>query len=340
MEDVTGATPFELAPMEGGDVVEQLNSAAARTAWVWWVTGAAVLLGLLTLPWGLILRAVLAPVCVWLVLNDRARKTVVVFYDVEDEHFSWFDSLVRTWAWLSGSQRMWRVLRSGNVATTYQFKTNSGASPLVNSPGSDADARAVHGIDDSDLVGAPTIKQVLDEALAFLAGTVLVAHNCDFEERFLTAAAHRAYTTLPKMVGLCTLQSSRRQLEGRAFSLTAMYRPRPEAGRISGIPRSATLGRCAKCCFGFCAAHRNRSTSRKVRRRQVRRRSTNVPSAAGPSRSRDAQLPSYWIHSPNRRTHAPATPSRPRSTPRCSPKQSTTDDSLTRKLTPSPDRHA
>ncbi len=474
MEDVTGATALELAPTGGGDVVDQLNSAAARTAWGWWVTGAAVLLGLVTLPWGFIVWAVLAPLCAWLVLNDRARKTVILFYDVEDAHFTWFDSLVRSWEWLSGSQQMWRVLQSGNVATTYQFKTNSGAShilsrvnavaattgpkvlstniavpgitagkaalyflpdrilvregnrfsdlgysqlgihagdtrfiesgatprdavqvdqtwqyvnvkggpdrryknnrvlpimrygtidatspqglqwqlqvsradaaipvtqaissvpalqqpvappppppspaaripqtpprspgappkasrlastpvnrpqqppktdsafvranltrrpkpqpanavtftaidlettgldpvtdriveiglvkfagdgtildefaTLVKSPGSDPQARAVHGIDDSDLVGAPSIEQVLGEALAVMAGTIVVAHNCDFEERFLAAAARRARIVLPKMVGLCTLQSARRQLDGRAFSLTAMYK--------------------------------------------------------------------------------------------------------------------
>jgi DNA polymerase III alpha subunit (gram-positive type) len=57
-----------------------------------------------------------------------------------------------------------------------------------------------------------------------MAGTVLVAHNCDFEERFLNAAARRASTRLLQVVSLCTLQSSRRQLEGRAFSLTAMYK--------------------------------------------------------------------------------------------------------------------
>jgi DNA polymerase III epsilon subunit family exonuclease len=474
MQEVTGATALELVATGDGDVVEQLNAAVSRTAWGWWVTGAAVLLGLLTMPFGFIVWAVLAPVCIWLVLNDRARRTVVLFYDVEDQHFVWFDSLVRTWEWLTGSQKMWRVIQSGNIATTYQFKTNSGASrllnrvlatattsapkelstniavpavtagkaalyflpdrllvregnhfsdltytqvnvragdtrfiedgtapgdavpvgqtwqyvnvkggpdrrfknnrvlpimrygtidfasgqgllwqlqvsrtdaaapvsqaitsapsptrtltplappapvgpkhrqvtppplvpsakpsgiaavqtrpsapspaptanfvranltrrptaypasaatftaidlettgldavtdqiveiglvkftadgtiidefaTLVNNPGSDAAARAVHGIDDAELLGAPTTKQVLDEALAFIAGTVLVAHNCDFEDRFLASAAGRTNTPLPKLVGVCTLQTSRRQLEGRAFSLTAMYK--------------------------------------------------------------------------------------------------------------------
>ncbi len=95
---------------------------------------------------------------------------------------------------------------------------------LVNNPGSQAEARAVHGIEDADLVGAPTTAQVLQEAFAFMDGTVLVAHNLDFEHRFLTTEAGRARLPLPKSVGLCTLQSSRRQLDGRAFSLTAMYK--------------------------------------------------------------------------------------------------------------------
>jgi hypothetical protein len=132
MEDATGVTALELVPTGGGDVVEQLDAAVTRTAWGWWAIGAVVLLGLLTMPFGVIVWAVLAPVCMWLVLNDRARKTVILFYDVEDEHFVWFDSLVRTWAWLTGSQKMWRVTQSGNITTTYQFKTNSGASRLLN----------------------------------------------------------------------------------------------------------------------------------------------------------------------------------------------------------------
>jgi hypothetical protein len=35
---------------------------------------------------------------------------------------------------------------------------------LVNNPGSHPDARAVHGIEDDDLIGAPTTKQILQEA--------------------------------------------------------------------------------------------------------------------------------------------------------------------------------
>ncbi|MDV7288429.1 DUF4236 domain-containing protein, partial [Mycolicibacterium fortuitum] len=99
MEDVTGSTAIELAPTGSGDLVEQLNAATARTAWGWWAVAATFVLGLPLMPYGLIVWAVLAPLCIWLVLNDQARKTVVLFYDVRDEHYAWFDSLATTWGW-------------------------------------------------------------------------------------------------------------------------------------------------------------------------------------------------------------------------------------------------
>lgn len=97
-------------------------------------------------------------------------------------------------------------------------------STLVNTPGSSREARDVHHIDDKDLIGAPSISQVLPDVLAFISGTILVGHNLDFEEKFLAAAARRARIPLSAGVALCTLRTCRRQLEGRAFSLTAMYK--------------------------------------------------------------------------------------------------------------------
>lgn len=483
LEDVTGTTVVAMEPTGGGDVVEQLNAAASRLRFGWPLAALAFVFGLLAgMPLGIIIWVVLAPVCVWLILRDQARRSVVLFYDVGDEPARWFASVVEQWPWVSGSQKLWREIQSGAVATTYQFKTNSGASnvvsrqqatahvngpkelatniyvptisagsaalyflpdrvlvrdgkkysdisyshlcvsagqtqftessappsdgvqightwryvnvkggpdrrykdnpvlpimlystidlttpeglrwhlqlsrkdaarsvvhvlsaspavlgksgpltatlappaaspqarqsspapvpsaaqsappqivrlvatkpegrrnaiakdsgvvrahlsrsgkghpmsettftaidvettgldseadriveiglvkftadgtvvdefaTLINNPGSSAGARETHGIHDADLVRAPSTEQVLAEVFAFIAGTVLVAHNLDFEEGFLSGASRRAGISMPSVVGVCTLQTSRRQLDGRAFSLFAMYK--------------------------------------------------------------------------------------------------------------------
>ncbi|MDB5495958.1 MAG: hypothetical protein JWP86_3295, partial [Phenylobacterium sp.] len=95
---------------------------------------------------------------------------------------------------------------------------------LVNSPGSSPEARAHHEISDADLVGAPSIDQVLPEVFGFISGTVLVAHNMEFEESFLSAVAKSTKLRLPETIGVCTLQTARRQLDGRAYSLISMYK--------------------------------------------------------------------------------------------------------------------
>ena len=116
------------------------------------------------------------------------------------------------------------IVEVGLVKSTGDGTVLDEFSTLVNTPGSSREARDVHHIDDKDLIGAPSINQVLPEVLAFISGTILVGHNLDFEEKFLAAAARRARIPLSADVALCTLRTCRRQLEGRAFSLTAMYK--------------------------------------------------------------------------------------------------------------------
>ncbi|WP_197515925.1 DUF4236 domain-containing protein [Mycobacterium sp. 1465703.0] len=138
MEDVMGATAISLEPTGRGDLVDQLNDAAARFVW-WWPAAIAVfLLSLPVMPWGLILWVLGSVGCVWLYFNDQARRTVVLFYDVHDEAYSWFESVVTQWRWLTESQRVWRIIQSGDVVSTYSYKVNAGASSLVNRVGASA----------------------------------------------------------------------------------------------------------------------------------------------------------------------------------------------------------
>ena len=112
-----------------------------------------------------------------------------------------------------------------------------------------------------------------------MTGTVLVAHNLDFEDGFLNAAARRAGISLPRVVGVCTLQTARRQLDGRAFSPISMYKQRQEVGRTS-TPPGATPAQFEKCSYGCCATRRHRSTSHSRRQQRCRLPSNNAPSTA------------------------------------------------------------
>lgn len=117
-----------------------------------------------------------------------------------------------------------RVVEIGLVKFTADGEIIDEFATLVNNPGSSREARDKHQINDVDLFDAPSTVDALHEAFEFMAGTVVVAHNFEFEEAFLSAAARRERIPLPPMVGVCTLQTSRRQLDGRAYSLTVMYK--------------------------------------------------------------------------------------------------------------------
>lgn len=130
-EDVTGAQVEELLPTGGGDIVEQLNTAARRRAFAWPVTIAVLVIGLLVLPWGAILWALAAPFLWWLFQYEKSRNAVVVFYDVNDEPAEWYELMCQALGGLQNAGGLWRVVQSGEVVTTRQHKTNAGASNLV-----------------------------------------------------------------------------------------------------------------------------------------------------------------------------------------------------------------
>ncbi|WP_157900971.1 3'-5' exonuclease [Mycobacterium terramassiliense] len=117
-----------------------------------------------------------------------------------------------------------RIVEIGLVKFSADGRTIDEFATLVNNPGSSREAIGVHRILDSDLAGAPRIEDVLRETFSFISGTVLVAHNFAFEEGFLSIAAWRAGIPPPDVVGVCTLETCRRHLDGRAFSLPAMYK--------------------------------------------------------------------------------------------------------------------
>ena len=71
------------------------------------------------------------------------------------------------------------------------------------------EARRINKIEDVEVRTAPTIDKVLPQFLEFAAGSVLVAHNAEFDMRFLDAEKENCwgYIELPEC--LCTMTLSR-----------------------------------------------------------------------------------------------------------------------------------
>lgn len=131
MADVTGVDVQSLEPTGAGDLVEQLNAAATRTGVA--IPTAAVLfaIGLLFMPWGLLLWGAAVPIVWWLALHDKARKSVVLFYDVNDGHADWYQQMVDATTHLSAAQGLWRVVQAGLTVSPYQQKVNAGAGMVL-----------------------------------------------------------------------------------------------------------------------------------------------------------------------------------------------------------------
>jgi DNA polymerase III epsilon subunit family exonuclease len=72
-----------------------------------------------------------------------------------------------------------------------------------------AEASAVHGISYSDLVGAPLFSDIAGQVWEFLRGAVIVAHNAEFDVRFINYELAQA--GYPQWDGLmvCTLRMAR-----------------------------------------------------------------------------------------------------------------------------------
>jgi DNA polymerase-3 subunit epsilon len=118
MEDVTGATTAELADASPDELISQLNEAARHFS----------LLPLVILLW---LPVVTIPLAILLRARDKARRTVVVFYEVEGLPSTWFQGLVDSFAAVQQCAAHWHVTAQGAVVTTRQYKVNSGASAII-----------------------------------------------------------------------------------------------------------------------------------------------------------------------------------------------------------------
>lgn len=81
-------------------------------------------------------------------------------------------------------------------------------------PGRDIGATHIHGITARDVVDAPRFEHIAPTLLDILRGRVIVAHNVQFDLRFLRAEFERAGIAFPELPVLCTMRLAPQYLKG------------------------------------------------------------------------------------------------------------------------------
>ncbi len=85
-----------------------------------------------------------------------------------------------------------------------------------------ADIVRIHGITEEMVRDAPVFEDIADDFLAFSEGTVLVAHNADFDLRFIAKHLREAKLELPRNLVVDTLTLARRYFNFPSNSLGAI----------------------------------------------------------------------------------------------------------------------
>lgn len=85
----------------------------------------------------------------------------------------------------------------GNILSEY--------STLVN-PERDVSAYHIHGISAKDVINAPNFEEIAGKILELLKNTTLVAHNANFDVRFLDSEYRRLGYYLPDIAYICTMK--------------------------------------------------------------------------------------------------------------------------------------
>lgn len=136
MESLAGAETVALAASSSSDLLRQIEEAQRRLL-IWpWALGAVLLLANLAsgvAGWFGTVVLILGAIGVgWLWLRDTARKSVVVFFEVDDAPAARFSALVDAHTAASKSKKIWHMNSAARLSDLQTRKRNAGAGHLVN----------------------------------------------------------------------------------------------------------------------------------------------------------------------------------------------------------------
>ncbi len=115
-----------------------------------------------------------------------------------------------------------RVLEVGILKITGEGEVIDSYDTLVN-PLGQVGASWIHGITDEMVENAPLFEEVADDILQFLDGSVLAAHNTNFDIPFLREELKRADKPYAHIPSICTLRLSRKYIKGcGSYSLSSL----------------------------------------------------------------------------------------------------------------------
>jgi hypothetical protein len=179
MTELAGASVQQLVSTQPSEIVQQLQAASHRIRLWPFVTAAVLLLAALTGPGGIAVLVLGVPAVLWFWQRDRARRSVVVFYRVEDEPARRYDGLNGAQALTCQAQRVWHVEAHGDLITPYQRKVNAGATAVNRRSVATADASGPPVLVTNIAVPSLTSK---DRSIYFLPDRVLAREGKNYAD--------------------------------------------------------------------------------------------------------------------------------------------------------------
>jgi hypothetical protein len=137
LEEIESASTLGMIDSSSAALLEEINSKAKKMSiWPFVLLGTAtVLVGLIALQaplWVVVVLSLLgAGVVYFASVQDRLRKTVVLFYQMEPQFEGAYQQIHDVFDQMRACRRIWHVEARGDVKTLYEWKTSGGASSVV-----------------------------------------------------------------------------------------------------------------------------------------------------------------------------------------------------------------